>query len=236
MSKIKELKNHIKNHLEIFDRIVGNYKLNNPSSFLHEYLDYKSDNGTLRIVLVSNRMIKVMKQEGDTQSVEIVKLIGEEPTTTERIRKGSYRENIKRKYRKNRLISLSSTITFDCDRPENRVEIYLEEDKVEINQRDVSLLYKGDKNTIEGRYDLLKTYYSKQKDSSPVVKQQEETPSNKSKRQLIVEEQLREFIREEFDYKAPLETRDLEDLLRIMDMLIKRRKTTIEEQIQYTKK
>lgn len=235
MSKLKELKNHIKNHLEIFDRIVGNYKLNNPSSFLHEYLDYKSDNGTLRIVLVSNRMVKVMKQEGDTQSVEIVKLIGEEPTTTERIRRGSYRENIKRKYRKNRLISLSSTITFDCDRPENRVEIYLEEDKVEINQRDVSLLYKGDKNSIEGRYDLLKNYYSKQTSSAPVVTQ-EESPSNKTKRQLIVEEQLRDFIREEFDYKGPLEKRDLEELLSITDMLIKRRKTTSEDQIQYTKK
>ena len=236
MSKIKELKNHIKNHLEIFDRIVGNYKLNNPSSFLHEYLDYKSDNGTLRIVLVSNRMVKVMKQEGDTQSVEIVKLIGEEPTTTERIRRGSYRENIKRTYRNHKLKSLSSTITFDCDRPENRVEIYLEEDKVEINQRDVSLLYKGDKNSIEGRYDLLKTYYSKQTSSAPVVKQEEESPSNKTKRQLIVEEQLRDFIREEFDYKGPLEKRDLEELLSITDMLIKRRKTTSEDQIQYTKK
>ena len=92
MSKLKDLKNYIKNHQEIFDRIVGNYKLNNPSSFIHEYLDYKSDNGTLRMVLVSNRMVKAMKQEGDTKTVEIVRLIGEEPTATERIRtySGSY--------------------------------------------------------------------------------------------------------------------------------------------------
>ena len=87
MSKVKNLKNYIKSNPVIFDRIINNYRLNNPSSFLHEYLDYNSDKGSLRIVLVSNRMVKVLKQEGDTKTVEIVKLIGDEPTATERIRK-----------------------------------------------------------------------------------------------------------------------------------------------------
>ena len=94
--------------------------------------------------------------------------------------------------------------------------------------------YQGDNNDIEGRYDLLKTYYSKEKERETVhIEEKDTTP--KSKRQLIVEEQLREFIREEFDYKAPLEKRDLEDLLRIMDMLVKRRKSTVETQKQYKK-
>ena len=209
MSKVKDLKRYIKTYPEIFNRIVSDYKLNSPSSFIHEYLDYSSDKGSLRIALVSNRMIKVLKQEGDTKTVEIVRLIGEEPT--------------------------ASTITLNNSTPnESIIEIYLEEGKVVINQRDVSLLYQGDNNDIEGRYDLLKTYYSKEKDREPVfIEEQEITP--KSKRQLIVEEQLRDFIREEFDYKAPLEKRDLEDLLRIMDMLNKRRKTTTEKQKQYKK-
>ena len=97
MSKVKDLKRYIKTYPEIFNRIVSDYKLNSPSSFIHEYLDYNSDKGSLRIALVSNRMIKVLKQEGDTKTVEIVRLIGEEPTATERIRKEPYRENIKRK-------------------------------------------------------------------------------------------------------------------------------------------
>lgn len=235
MSKVKNLKRYIKTYPEIFNRIVSDYKLNSPSSFIHEYLDYSSDKGALRIALVSNRMIKVLKQEGDTKTVEIVRLIGEEPTSTERIRKETYRENIKRTYRDNKLISLSSTITLNYSTPnESIIEIYLEEGKVVINQRDVSLLYQGDNNDIEGRYDLLKTYYSKEKDREPVfIEEQEITP--KSKRQLVVEEQLRDFIREEFDYKAPLEKRGLEDLLRIMDMLIKRRKNTNENHKQYKK-
>lgn len=235
MSKVKNLKNYIKSYPEIFNRIIGNYKLNSPSSFLHEYLDYSCDKGSLRIALVSNRMVKVLKQEGDTKTVEIVRLIGEEPTATERIRQETYRENIKRTYRDNKLISLASTITLNNSTPnESIIEIYLEEGKVVINQRDVSLLYQGDNNDIEGRYDLLKTYYSKEKEREPVfTEEQEITP--KSKRQLVVEEQLRDFIREEFDYKAPLEKRGLEDLLRIMDMLIKRRKTTNENHKQYKK-
>ena len=235
MSKVKDLKRYIKTYPEIFNRIVSDYKLNSPSSFIHEYLDYSSDKGSLRIALVSNRMIKVLKQEGDTKTVEIVRLIGEEPTATERVRKEPYRENIKRTYRDNKLISLSSTITLNYSTPnESIIEIYLEEGKVVINQRDVSFLYQGDNNDIEGRYDLLKTYYSQVLDRKPVcIEEQEITP--KSNRQLIVEEQLRDFIREEFDYKAPLEKRDLEDLLRIMDMLIKTRKTTTEKQKQYKK-
>ena len=235
MSKVKNLKNYLKSYPEIFNRIIGNYKLNSPSSFLHEYLDYSSDKGSLRIALVSNRMIKVLKQEGDTKVVEIVRLIGEEPTATERIRKETYRENIKITYRDNKLISLSSTITLNNSTPnESIIEIYLEEGKVVINQRDVSLLYQGDNNDIEGRYDLLKTYYSKEKEREPIfIEEKEITP--KSKRQLIVEEQLRDFIREEFDYKAPLGKRDLDDLLRITDMLIKRRKSAVETQKQYKK-
>lgn len=235
MSKVKNLKNYIKSYPEIFNRIIGNYKLNSPSSFLHEYLDYSSDKGSLRIALVSNRMVKVLKQEGDTKVVEIVRLIGEEPTATERIRKELYRENIKRTYRDNKLISLSSTITLNNSTPnESIIEIYLEEGKVVINQRDVSLLYQGDHNDIEGRYDLLKTYYSKEKERKTVhIEEKDTTP--KSKRQLIVEEQLRDFIREEFDYKAPLGKRDLDDLLRITDMLIKRRKSAVETQKQYKK-
>ena len=235
MSKVKNLKNYIKSYPEIFNRIVNGYKLNSPSSFLHEYLDYSSDKGSLRIALVSNRMVKVLKQEGDTKTVEIVRLIGEEPTATERIRKEPYRENIKRTYRDNKLISLSSTITLNNSTPnESIIEIYLEEGKVVINQRDVSLLYQGDNNDIEERYDLLKTYYSKEKERESVFTEEKDTP-HKSKRQLIVEEQLRDFIREEFDYKAPLEKRDLDDLLRITDMLIKRRKSAVETQKQYKK-
>lgn len=235
MSKVKNLKNYIKSNPVIFDRIINKYKLNNPSSFLHEYLDYSSDKGSLRIALVSNRMVKVLKQEGDTKTVEIVRLIGDEPTATERIRKDTYSENVKRTYRDNKLKSLSSTIILNHSAPnETIIEIYLEEGKVLINNRDVSLLYQGDHNDIEGRYGLLKTYYSKEEDREPIIIEEKETQS-KSKRQMIIEEQLREFIKEEFDYKAPLEKRNLEELLSIMDMLIKRRKTTSETQKQYKK-
>ena len=235
MSKVKNLKNYIKSNPVIFDRIINKYKLNNPSSFLHEYLDYSSDKGSLRIALVSNRMVKVLKQEGDTKTVEIVRLIGDEQTATERIRKDTYSENVKRTYRDNKLKSLSSTIILNHSAPnETIIEIYLEEGKVLINNRDVSLLYQGDHNDIEGRYGLLKTYYSKEEDREPIIIEEKETQS-KSKRQMIIEEQLREFIKEEFDYKAPLEKRDLEELLSIMDMLIKRRKTTSETQKQYKK-
>lgn len=235
MSKVKNLKNYIKSNPVIFDRIINNYRLNNPSSFLHEYLDYSSDKGSLRIALVSNRMVKVLKQEGDTKTVEIVRLIGDEPTATERIKTETHSENIKRKYRDNKLKSLSSTIILNHSTPnETIIEIYLEEGKVVINNRNVSLLYQGDNNDIEGRYDLLKTYYSKEKEREPIVIEEKETKS-KSKRQIIVEEQLRDFIREEFDYKAPLEKRDLDELLSIMNMLIKRRKTTSETQKQYKK-
>ena len=110
MSKVKNLKNHIKSNPVIFDRIINNYRLNNPSSFLHEYLDYSSDKGSLRIALVSNRMVKVLKQEGNTKTVEIVKLIGDEPTATERIKTETHSENIKRKYRDNKLKSLSKKV------------------------------------------------------------------------------------------------------------------------------
>ena len=235
MSKIKNLKNYLKSYSFIFDRITNGYKLNAPASFLYNYLDLKGKDGAIKIDLVGPNVIKVLKKEQDKRIVETVNFKYDEIVSSERIKYGSTKENILRKYSTTELLSLESTITLRSGQSdETKIRIRIEKDKVYVNDRDVTPLYAHDNQSIEERYASLQVNYTKQHEE--VHEQQQSKPqTNKSKRQIVVEEQLRDFIREEFDYKAPLDKRDLEDLLRIMDMLIKRRKTTNENHKQYKK-
>lgn len=236
MSKTKRLKNYIKSYNYIFERIIKNYKLNNTASFLYDYLDYKGENGSIRIALVNNSTIKVLKQDKERRIVEII-TIGEDGviTATERIRSEKQKEDVTRTYKDDELVSLSSTITFNSYSPAETIRISLTKDKVLINDRDVSLLYSTDNKGIEERYNILRTYYSKPKEAvSSSLTQSSEPKRKKSKRQLVLEEQLRTYIKEEFNYKAPLDKRNLEDLLRIINMLTKR-KTIESGSIQYKK-
>ena len=43
MSKLKKLKDYIKTNTELFNRIIGDYKLHNGISFIYNYLEYKSN-------------------------------------------------------------------------------------------------------------------------------------------------------------------------------------------------
>ena len=235
MSKIKDLKNYIKTYTMIFDRVTKNYKLNAPVSFLYNYLDYKSKDGEMKIDFVKPNIIKILKKEKDKKVVETIKLNHNDIIASERIRVGNIKENIIRRYTEDELISLESRLTLNSGQDnETIIKIRIDKENVYVNDRDVSKLFLNDKNGIEERYQILRENYTKSKDANPIINENT-NDKQKTKRQIIVEEHLREFIKEEFDYKAPLDKRDLDDLLRILNMLIKRRKTTNETSKQYKK-
>lgn len=128
------------------------------------------------------------------------------------------KEDIIKKYINDELVSLKSFININ----QEKIIIYLEKDKVEINNRDVSIFYKNNKNNIEEKYEILRKYYFKQKELTQAVKITN-PKTIKSKRIRSKEEKLRNYIKESFDYKAPLDKRNFEELSSILRMLIKRK-------------
>lgn len=235
MSKISNLKNYIKSYRMIFDRITKGYTLHNATSFICNYLSFKSPAGEVKIDQVKPNVIKVLKKESDTKTAETINFKYDEIVSIERIRVNNTKEDVIRRYSETDLNVLDSKITLNSDQfNETVINISIDKEKVIVNGRDVTLLFDPKVESIEERYKILRENYTKSKEEPQVVAKTTANQS-KSKRQIIVEEQLRDFIREEFNYKAPLEKRDLEDLLRIINMLIKRRKSTGETQKQYKK-
>lgn len=221
MSKTKRLKQIVKTYEEIFNRIIKNYKLNAVSSTMYDCLDYNNGDSKVRIALVRNNQLKVSKQEPNKKSIEIISIVLDKALSTERINTSDTRETVTRQYRDGELTTLTSNIILTETNPPSTISIHLEDKKVVVNDRDVSLLYKDDHNDIESRYELLKSYYSKQQEPIETIREAVPRPK-KSKRELLLEEQLRTYIRDEFDYEGPLEKRDLAELSLILNMLIKR--------------
>lgn len=227
MTKAKILKTLIKNYNYIFERILKGYELTIGSFLFHnyfyDYLEYKNNNGSIRISLEDNNTIKVLKKENNKQIVETITFEYDEIISREKVRNTNIKEEVIRTYQDNKLCSLDSFLTIKQeDKNETIIKIHIEENKVFVNDRDISPLYLSYKNDIEKKYASLKNNYATSKNPNRIFIPTK-TKLTKSKHELALEEQIRTYIREEFGYNAKLENKNLEELTKILNMLIKRR-------------
>ena len=235
MTKTKMLKKYINIYNIIFDRILNNYKLNRTASLFHDYLEYKSSEGTIQISLENDYSIKVLKKENDKKNVELITFEYDEIVSKEKVRNGNIKEDITRTYQENKLVSLDSLLTLKATtEDETIIKIHIDKDKVLVNERDITPLYKNYHNDLEKKYTSLKNNYCISKNPERVFTTSQ-NKLTKSRRQLAIEEQIRNYIREEFDYQAPLEKRNLEELVKILNMLIKRNEYQEPKVKQYKK-
>lgn len=225
MSKLKKLKDYIKINTELFNRIIDNYKLLSGLSFLYNYLEYKSNKGKIKIDLIGTDRIKVVKKEKNKKIIELISFENDEVLSKERIRGIDPKEDINRTYKNNKLILLDAKIILnESAYNETIITIHIEENLVIINDRDVSRLYKNSKLSIDEIYKLLKDNYANAKDIDELKKYPiKKIP--KSDREKAMEEDLRQYIKEVYNYHEPLENKDLEDLIIVVNMLMQKEET-----------
>ena len=153
MSKIKILKNYINDFFIIFDRILKDYEPCTLKGLFNDNLEYKSHEGRMQISLGEVNTIKVSKQEKNRKINETIKFEYDEIITTEKITTNNNKEEIIRTYSENELISLDSFLRIiKDDQNEVMIKIHIDKDKVLVNSRDITPLYKNYRNDIEAKY------------------------------------------------------------------------------------
>ncbi len=246
MFKYQKLKTYIKKYPEIFNRIITGYKLNQNNSLLSKTIEYLNETGVLRIN-IEDGIIQIYKKEYLKISKERIKFkkdtneIISNETVISSHDTGKSIEKIQRRYqiinKKVKLVSLKAIHKFKSNRDfkENKTTIHLEDNKIVVNGKDISLLLEKDnKRSIEERYNKYKSFLNTSHEET-IQSVSESLPKSKSQKQISLENKLRKYLKERLNYKAPLENRDLYDLVRIIKMISRRNKTSIEVVKQYKK-
>ena len=179
----------------------------------------------MKIDLIGTDRIKVVKKEKNKKTIELISFENDEVLSKERIRGIDPKEDINRTYKNNKLILLDAKIILnESAYNETIITIHIEENLVIINDRDVSRLYKNSKLSIDEIYKLLKDNYANAKDIDELKKYPiKKIP--KSDREKAMEEDLRQYIKEVYNYHEPLENKDLEDLIIVVNMLMQKEET-----------